>query len=104
MRTLLRDGVIVTMDANDAVFAGCVVIEDGRIAALLKSDDTAPADRVIDLGPGAADEGGAVVVQRTPEMVANHENSVTGRFLVEALRRDVAELKQSFAEFRKQFE
>jgi excinuclease ABC subunit A len=44
------------------------------------------ADYVIDLGPGAADEGGRVVVQGTPEMVANCPNSITGRFLADVLR------------------
>jgi len=43
------------------------------------------ADYIIDLGPGAADQGGRVVVQGTPEMVARSGQSVTGRFLREAL-------------------
>jgi excinuclease ABC subunit A len=44
------------------------------------------ADYIVDLGPGAADEGGEVVVQGTPEMVANCPRSITGRFLVKMLR------------------
>jgi len=44
------------------------------------------ADYIIDLGPGAADEGGQVVVKGTPEMVANCRESVTAGFLGEALR------------------
>ena len=43
------------------------------------------ADYIIDLGPGAADEGGEVICQGTPEEVATHRNSATGRFLAEAL-------------------
>ena len=39
------------------------------------------ADYIIDLGPGAADEGGEVVVAGTPEEVAHHERSATGSFL-----------------------
>jgi excinuclease ABC subunit A len=39
------------------------------------------ADWVIDLGPGAGDEGGRVVAQGTPEDVAASEESHTGRFL-----------------------
>ncbi len=39
------------------------------------------ADRVIDLGPGAGDRGGTVVVCGTPAEVAAHPASVTGRFL-----------------------
>jgi excinuclease ABC subunit A len=44
------------------------------------------ADYLVDLGPGAADEGGRVVVRGTPEMVAHCPESVTGRFLAEALK------------------
>jgi len=43
------------------------------------------ADYLIDLGPGAADEGGRVVVTGTPERVARCEQSITGRFLAQAL-------------------
>ena len=39
------------------------------------------ADYIIDLGPGAADEGGEIVVQGTPETVAQCEASVTGQYL-----------------------
>ena len=43
------------------------------------------ADYVIDLGPGAADDGGRVVVQGTPEFVSRNASSVTGRYLAAAL-------------------
>ena len=43
------------------------------------------ADYLIDMGPSAAEAGGEVVVQGTPEEVARCENSITGRFLAEAL-------------------
>lgn len=39
------------------------------------------ADYLIDLGPGAGDDGGQIVVQGTPEEVAACEESVTGKFL-----------------------
>lgn len=45
------------------------------------------ADYLIDLGPGAADQGGRVVAQGTPEEVARSKSSVTGRVLREAWRR-----------------
>ena len=48
------------------------------------------ADWIVDLGPGAAAEGGRVVVAGTPEEVAACEESVTGRFLARALERDAA--------------
>jgi excinuclease ABC subunit A len=39
------------------------------------------ADHVIDLGPEGGDEGGAIVVEGTPEQVAACPDSHTGRFL-----------------------
>ncbi len=44
------------------------------------------ADYIIDLGPGAADDGGRVVVQGTPEKVARCGDSATGRFLAPFLQ------------------
>ena len=41
------------------------------------------ADWLIDLGPGAGSEGGLVVATGTPEVVAAHPGSITGRFLRE---------------------
>ena len=43
------------------------------------------ADSVVDLGPGAGDEGGDVVVSGRPEDVAACDDSVTGRFLKDVL-------------------
>ena len=43
------------------------------------------ADWLIDLGPGAGSEGGLVVATGTPEVVAAHPGSITGRFLREEL-------------------
>jgi excinuclease ABC subunit A len=49
------------------------------------------ADYIIDLGPGAADEGGRVVASGTPEHIAAVGESVTGRFLAEVLDAGVQE-------------
>ena len=49
------------------------------------------ADYIIDLGPGAADEGGQVVAKGTPEMVARTAGSVTAGFLAKALRERLKE-------------
>jgi excinuclease ABC subunit A len=43
------------------------------------------ADWVVDLGPGAGEEGGRVVAQGTPEDVAREPTSRTGRYLQELL-------------------
>ncbi len=48
------------------------------------------ADWIIDLGPGAADEGGRVVVTGTPEEVAECRESLTGQVLARELKRESA--------------
>jgi excinuclease ABC subunit A len=48
------------------------------------------ADWIIDLGPGAADEGGRVVVTGTPEEVSECAESKTGQILARELERDRA--------------
>jgi excinuclease ABC subunit A len=44
-------------------------------------DLVAEADWVIDLGPEGGDGGGRIVIEGTPEQVARHRPSHTGRFL-----------------------
>ncbi len=76
--------IVQLLDCFDALLAvghSLIVVEHNL--QLIKA-----ADYVIDLGPGAADEGGQVIVQGTPEMVANTPASITGRFLAEILRAD----------------
>jgi len=46
------------------------------------------ADYIIDLGPGAAEAGGRVVAQGTPEFVSRVSDSLTGRYLAQALAED----------------
>lgn len=43
------------------------------------------ADYLIDLGPGAGEDGGQVVARGTPEQIADNPASVTGRYLAAAL-------------------
>jgi excinuclease ABC subunit A len=43
------------------------------------------ADYIIDLGPGAADEGGEIIAEGPPEVVARNTESATAAFLREAL-------------------
>jgi excinuclease ABC subunit A len=45
------------------------------------------ADYVIDLGPEGGDAGGRIVAAGTPEDVAEHDASATGRFLAQLLSR-----------------
>ena len=39
------------------------------------------ADYVIDMGPGGGDAGGRIVAAGTPELIARHPESITGKFL-----------------------
>jgi excinuclease ABC subunit A len=43
------------------------------------------ADWIIDLGPEGGDKGGEIVVCGTPETVAEHPSSHTGRYLKKVL-------------------
>ncbi len=47
------------------------------------------ADYIIDLGPGAGDEGGYVIATGTPEEVAQVETSLTGYYLRQILKEKV---------------
>ena len=47
------------------------------------------ADYVVDMGPGAGVHGGQVLAQGTPQQVTDNENSLTGRYLAQALRIEV---------------
>ena len=44
------------------------------------------ADYVIDLGPGAADQGGQLVASGTPEEISQLPTSITGKFLADLLK------------------
>ena len=74
--------IVQLLDCFDALLAvghSLIVVEHNL--QMMKA-----ADYIIDLGPGAADEGGRVVVKGTPEMVTHNPKSVTGRFLARVLR------------------
>ena len=45
------------------------------------------ADHVIDLGPEGGRNGGLIVAQGTPEQVANHKDSLTGKYLKKVLQK-----------------
>ena len=50
------------------------------------------ADHIIDLGPGAGDDGGFVIATGTPEEVAQIDSSFTGKYLREVLGTQQEEL------------
>jgi len=47
------------------------------------------ADYIIDLGPGAGDEGGYIVALGTPEAIAKERSSATGQYLSRVLSKNV---------------
>ncbi len=55
------------------------------------------ADWIIDLGPEGGDKGGEIMAVGTPEEIANHSNSYTGKYLKKALKEIVKE-KEAAAE------
>jgi excinuclease ABC subunit A len=73
--------VVQLLDCFDALLAvghSLIVVEHNL--QMMKA-----ADYIIDLGPGAADEGGRIVAKGTPEMVARTEGSITAGFLQQLL-------------------
>lgn len=64
------------------------LVDAGNTVVVVEHDMNmvASSDWVIDIGPGAGDEGGKVVVCGTPERVAHHAPSRTAKYLAEFLR------------------
>ncbi|MBQ9373158.1 MAG: excinuclease ABC subunit UvrA [Thermoguttaceae bacterium] len=67
---------------HDIVDSGSSVIAIDHNPSLIMA-----ADYVIDLGPGAGDEGGQIVAAGRPEEIASNPNSVTGRYLARVMER-----------------
>ncbi len=63
------------------------LVDAGNTVLLIEHnlDCLKSADHIIDLGPGAGEAGGRVVASGTPEQVATSKESLTARFLREAL-------------------
>ena len=63
------------------------LVEQGNTVLVIEHnlDVIKTADYVIDLGPGGGDRGGELVCAGTPEEVAAHEESLTGRVLRDVL-------------------
>jgi excinuclease ABC subunit A len=59
----------------------------GNSVLVVEHDEDAirAADHVVDMGPGAGVHGGQVVAQGTPEEIAAHPDSLTGRYLSGAI-------------------
>jgi excinuclease ABC subunit A len=73
--------VVQLLDCFEALIAvGHSLIEVEHNLQVMRA-----ADWIVDLGPGAADAGGTVVAEGTPETIAEDDRSVTGRYLREVL-------------------
>ena len=73
--------VVQLLDCFDALLAvghSLIVVEHNL--QLMKA-----ADYIIDLGPGAGQDGGRIVAEGPPEMIAECAASATGRYLAAAL-------------------
>ncbi len=76
--------IVQLLDCFEALLAvghSLIVVEHNL--SLIRS-----ADYVIDLGPGAAEDGGRVIAQGPPEIVARAADSITGQYLARALAED----------------
>ncbi len=73
------DRLLVQLDA---------LVQAGNTVVVVEHDMhfAASSDWVIDMGPGAGEEGGCIVVAGTPQEVARHAASRTGPYLARALR------------------
>jgi len=77
---------------NDRLIATLRHLRDlGNSVLVVEHDEDAirAADHVVDMGPGAGVHGGEVVAQGTPDEIAAHPASLTGRYLSGALAIDV---------------
>ena len=70
-------------DINRLLHAFNALIERGHSILIIEHnlEIIKCADHVIDLGPDGGDRGGSLVVAGTPEVVAQCEDSLTGRYL-----------------------
>lgn len=68
------------------------LVEQGNTVLVIEHnlDVIKTADWIVDLGPEGGDGGGQILVEGTPEAVAEAEGSHTGRFLRPLLKRGVA--------------
>lgn len=64
------------------------LVENGNTVVVIEHnlDVIKCADHIIDLGPDGGFRGGRIVVEGTPEEVAQNENSYTGQFLKKVLK------------------
>ena len=72
----------------------------GNSVLVVEHDEDAirQADHVIDMGPGAGAHGGRVIAQGSPDEVAAHPDSLTGKYLSRVLRIPVPVKRRALAD------
>ena len=65
------------------------IVDNGDTVIIIEHnlDMIKVADYIIDLGPEGGDFGGEVIAKGTPEQIAKNENSYTGKYLKEELKK-----------------
>ena len=63
------------------------LVEAGATVIVIEHDldVIANSDYVIDMGPGGGEQGGRIVACGTPEVIAGHPDSLTGRYLAQVM-------------------
>ena len=71
------------------------MVDDGNTVILIEHhlDLIKNADWIIDLGPGAGDDGGYIIAEGTPEELTLNERSSTGHYLKNHLSRKKANIR-----------
>ncbi len=74
-------------DTNKLLDVLTKLVDQGNTIVVIEHnlDVIKSADYVIDLGPEGGEGGGQIVAAGTPEDVAEHDTSATGRFLADLL-------------------
>ncbi len=74
---------------NDKLIATLKHLRDLKNTVLVvehDEDTMRAADYIIDIGPGAGNQGGKLIAAGTPDEVANNPNSLTGKYLSGAMK------------------
>ena len=61
------------------------LVDAGNTVVVVEHDAITQVDWIIDLGPGAGEDGGRIVASGVPGVVAEAEGSLTARYLKAAL-------------------
>ena len=72
------------------------LVDQGNTVVVIEHnlDVIKSADRIIDLGPEGGGGGGEVIATGTPEQIAGHPESYTGRFLAELVEPEARTVKR----------